>query len=194
MSDTPTRQPTQFERFLEHLASQVGDRGVMADLRHGLSKATECRAWPHVAPWCARFESDRDRRIWLTIAAGFAMHQRSTDAGNMGTVMRALAMGHHRDDKGHSTFDARFRRFLACSSSSEVCDHLGGVLRASEREGVPVNFVQLFNDLVRWERGRAKVEWAAEYWPAPPAETREESAEEGEDIEAAGDDEGEGQP
>ncbi len=171
MSETPTREPTAIERFLDRLNGLTGDRGVMADLRHGLSKATEYRAWPHVAPWC-RLDRVRERRIWLTVAAGFAVHQATASTGNMGTVMRALAIGQGRGEKGLATFDARFRRFLSCSSSSEVCDHLGGVLRAAEREGVPVDFAQLFRDLSSWG-DRAKVRWATEYWgtepPAVPA-------------------------
>jgi len=166
MQRATPRAPTQIERYLEYLSTQVGDRGVMADLRHGLSRATEYRAWPHVAPWC-RLDHERERRIWLTVAAGFAIHQRTAGAGNMGTVMRALATGEGRGEKGLATFDARFRRFLSCSSAPEVCGNLAGVLRAAERAGVAVNFEQLFNDLTYWS-DRVKVEWATEYWGAVP--------------------------
>lgn len=177
MGETPTRQPTPIERFLVHLEGLTMDRGVMADLRHGLSKATEYRAWSHVAPWCTGFDHERERRIWLTVAAGFAIHQRTSETGNMGTVARALATGQGRDDKGLATFDARFRRFLSCSSASEVCDHLGSVLRTAEGHGVPVNFVQLFDDLVHWG-DKVKVRWATEYWgSAQPEKTAESDRE-----------------
>jgi len=161
--DTPR---SRIERFLKQLKSRTGDRGVMADLRHGLSRATEYRAWPHIAPWC-RLDDERERRIWLTTAAGFAIHQQTADSGNMGTVLRSLATRGGRGAEGLSTFDGRFRRLLACPSPAEVCDHLGGVLRAAERNGVPVNFAQLFTDLEYWG-DRAKVRWATEYWSAPP--------------------------
>jgi CRISPR system Cascade subunit CasB len=176
MSETQTRQPTTIERFLAHLASQVNDRGMMADLRHGLSEATEYRTWPHVAPWC-RLDHERERRIWLTVAAGFALHQRTADSGNMGTVMRALATGGGRGREGLSTFDARFRRLLACSSSTEVCKHLAGVLRAAEREGVAINFVRLFGDLTHWG-DRTRVEWATEYWGGAPNASEDDTADE----------------
>ncbi len=165
MGDTDTKRESRIERFLQHLASQAEDRGVMADLRHGLSRATEYRAWPHIAPWC-RLDDESERRIWLTTAAGFAIHQKTTDSGNTGTVLRIIAMGDGRGEEGLKTFDARFRRLLACSSAPEVCDHLAGVLRAAERKSVPVNFAQLFTDLEYWG-SRVKVRWATEYWGAP---------------------------
>lgn len=171
MAESATRGPTQIERFLAHLGTQTGDRGVMADLRHGLSRATEYRAWPHVAPWC-KLDNERDRRIWLIVAAGFAIHQRSAQTGNMGTVLRSLATSGGRGAEGLSTFDARFRRFLSCASSAEACDHLGGVLRAAERSGVMVNFSQLYLDLIYWGE-RVKVRWATEYWGAPSGDDEE---------------------
>ena len=158
------QQRGHINRFLDQLQSQIRNRGLMADLRQGLSPATEYRAWPHVAPWC-RLDNDRERRIWLTTAAGFAIHQRTTDSGNMGTVLTALATRGGRDAKGLTTFDSRFRRLLACASSSEACDHLASILRTAQRNSVPVNFAQLFTDLTYWGE-RVKQRWAAEYWGA----------------------------
>jgi len=182
MRDRNTRQRSHIERFLEYLDSQVGDRGVMADLRHGLSRATEYRAWPHIAPWRGR-DNEHERRIWLTTAAGFAIHQRTVASGNMGTVLRSLATGGGRGEEGLKTFDARFRRLLACAKAAEVCDHLAGVLRAAERNGVPVNFAQLFTDLRYWD-DRVKVRWATEYWGAPIEGAAPDSDEEEDTAEA----------
>jgi len=189
MGEIATKQRGHIDRFLDHLASQTGDRGVMADLRHGLSRATEYRAWPHIAQWC-RLDNEKQRRIWLTVAAGFAIHQRATDSGNMGTVLRSLATGGGRGLEGLATFDARFRRLLACSSAAELCDHLGGVLRAAERNGIPVNFAQLYKDLTYWGN-RAKVEWATEYWGTPPAGTSPEPEDEQEQLKEVEGEEGE---
>jgi CRISPR type I-E-associated protein CasB/Cse2 len=107
--------------------------------------------------------------MWVTTAAGFAIHQRTSDAGNMGTTMRALATGEGRGEDGLATFDARFRRLLACAGSTEVCDHLTGILRAAERNGIAINFVQLLLDLQSWGE-RVKVQWATEYWGHPSRE------------------------
>jgi CRISPR type I-E-associated protein CasB/Cse2 len=182
MDDTASTPATgsSVELFLGYLQTKVKDRGIMADLRHGLSRATEYRAWPHIAPWC-RLDNDRQRRIWLTTAAGFAIHQRVAESGNMGATLREIATGGGRGERGLKTFDARFRRLLACSSAIEVCDHLPGVLRAAERQGVGINFVQLFRDLYYWS-DRVKVSWAREYWAATVTDSDEgETAPEGDE-------------
>ena len=88
----------------------------------------------------------------------------------MGTVLRALATGGGRGAEGLATFDARFRRLLACDSATEVCDHLAGVLRAAERNAVAVNFARLFYDLQTWG-DRVKVRWATQYWGMPAEES-----------------------
>jgi CRISPR type I-E-associated protein CasB/Cse2 len=182
MGKTGTMKQNQIERFLGYLTTQVADRGVMADLRHGLSRATEYRAWPHVAPWWGS-DDETERRIWLMVAAGFAIHQKTAGSGNIGTVLRVIATGEGHAEKGLETFDARFRRLLSCSNAVEVCDHLVGVLRAAERKDVPVNFAQLFTDLKCWGE-TVKVRWAREYWKGEPenraADAEDATVDEGE--------------
>jgi CRISPR type I-E-associated protein CasB/Cse2 len=102
----------------------------------------------------------------LTVAAGIAVHGRSVAGGNLGSVLRKIATGDGRGYEGLSTFDARFRRLLSCSTAPEVCEHLAGVLRTAERKGVPVDFARLYRDLTYWS-GRVKVEWARDYWGTP---------------------------
>jgi len=165
MDEKPTLEKNSIEGFLEYLRKHKENRGVMADLRHGFSQATEYRAWPHIARWCD-LGNDRSRRIMLTVAAGFAIHGRSVPSGNLGSVFRKIATGDGRGQEGLATFDARFRRFLSCSTALEVCDHLPGVLRAVERKGAPVDFARLHRDLTFWGE-RTKVEWARDYWGAP---------------------------
>jgi CRISPR type I-E-associated protein CasB/Cse2 len=165
MDDKPTTEKSLIEGFLEYLRGHREDRGTMADLRHGFSEATEYRAWPHVAKWCD-LSNDRSRRIMMTVAAGFAIHGKSVPGGNLGSVLRQIATGGGKGQEGLATFDARFRRFLSCSTAQEVCDHLPGVIRAAERKGVPMDFAQLHRDLTFWNE-RIKVEWARDYWGAP---------------------------
>lgn len=157
------KKESHIESFLEYLKRHMNDRGMMADLRHGFSGTTAYRAWPHIVRWCHDFTNKRERTIMLTVAAGFATHLKTSGNGNMGTVFRQIATGDGKGEKGMESFDARFRRFLACSSAEEVCDHLPGVMRAAERKGILVNFVRLYRDLQYWNE-RTKVEWASEYW------------------------------
>ena len=165
------------DKFLAFLGGLVRkkDRGALADLRAGLSEATAYRAWPHVAPWCD-LKNDRQRAIWMTVAAGFAVHE-GTDpkAGNMGATLRSIALGdgtQKADDTCLHSFEGRFRRLLTCSSTHEVCERLPGVIRAAERKGVKIDFRQLFWDLAGWNSPKrdVRVEWAAAYWGTAVAE------------------------
>ena len=101
------------------------DRGILADLRQGFSPGTEHRAWPHIARFCD-LARDKDRKIFLTIAAGFALHKRTVVGGNMGWTMRHIALGEdsHSFSKALASFESRFRRLITCSSAEEVCSHL----------------------------------------------------------------------
>lgn len=168
------------EHFLEKLRKEKNNRGVMADLRQGINPATAYRAWPHVVPSAGKaFEFGTSRQIWLTVAAGFAMHKcpaAVTDekakkrVGNLGKTLRGLALGSGQKPSELKTFDGRFRRFLACQSALEVCDHLPGVIRAAERKGIPIDFEQLFVDLTYWDKWgeQVKVRWARDFWGNDP--------------------------
>lgn len=163
-----TEETSGIARFLAWAADAVKrkDRGTLADLRHGFSPATEYRAWPHIAPWCD-LTNDRERRIWITVAAGFATLERSVRCGNLGVTLRGLAL-HNTNGKSEdalTSFDARFRRLLTCVSAEEVCEHLPGIIRAAKAKEIPIDFEQLFNDLRYW-REKTKVRWAAAYWQA----------------------------
>lgn len=148
--------------FLAYLQKKSQDRGIMADLRHGLSPTTEYRAWPHIAGWC-NFKNDKERAILLIIGAGFALHGKTSSNGNMGATLRQLA-------GGLPTFDARFRRLLSCATTIELCAQLISILHASKNKGVPVDFSQLYEDLVFWGE-RKKVAWASEYWGSQKGES-----------------------
>jgi len=163
MANRKEDEKSYSDKFLEFLSSRAGDRGIMADLRHGFSPATEYRAWPHIAKWCD-LTNDRQRKIITTIAAGFAVHKRTAQSGSLGQVMRLLAItGQQNVDEALMTFDARFRRLLACSSAEEVCEHLPGIIKAAERKGVTICFQTLYDHLWHWGE-RVKLMWARDYW------------------------------
>lgn len=153
-------------RFLEYLTQRRDDRGVMADLRHGFSAATEHRAWPHLAPWCD-LRRDRDRHILLVVAGGFALHGGTAGgAGNFGATMRQLAGGDGVGEQGLRSFDGRFRRLLACLDVIDLCHLLPSVLRAAAQRSIPVDYVRLGVDLRYWGDA-TRTAWAAAFWGAP---------------------------
>ncbi len=156
------QKKTDIEGLMKFLQENKVDRGVMADLRRGFSKATESRAWPHIAPFCD-LRSPRDREIVQTIAAGFATVGESANCGNMGETMHKIATEDGKGNDGLKTFESRFRRLLSASSAEEVCGFLPGTVRTAKTKGVAVNFYQLFNDLQFW-CDKVKIQWAASYW------------------------------
>ena len=158
-----TTEKDRFAAFVAHLDRRRDDRGIMANLRHGFSNATAYRAWPHVAGW-GDLTNDWQRAILLTVAAGYATHGRTDSGdGNLGRTLRRLATGDGASNEALSSFDGRFRRLLSCDDVRDLCALLPGILRAAERRGVGVDFVQLYRDLTYWGE-RVKVAWAAAYW------------------------------
>lgn len=164
--------------FLAYLKKHAEDRTLMADLRHGFSRGTEYRAWPHIAVRCDLARS-REKAVWITIGAAFAtLKGDSPNTGNLGNTFRQIALvgvsGTAQD--ALKSFDARFRRLLTCDTAEEVCARLPGIIRVAERKGIGLNLEQLFCDLIYWNE-RVKLRWAAAYWGASaktPAEKSEE--------------------
>ncbi len=157
------------DRFLDQLQQWVkrDDRAALANLRRGFSETTEHRAWPYLAEWCD-LANDRDRTIWRTIAAGAATLESSANTGNLGVTLRELALGRsaEKKDEALNSFAGRFRRLLACDSVGELCDHLTPIFRAAKQKEIPVNFRQLFWDLVKWgnDPQAVRTRWAQAYW------------------------------
>ena len=156
--------------LMERLSQLRDDRGAMADLRRGLSQATEDRAWPWIARWCD-ITNDRQRRIYTVVAAAFAMHPETTDQGNMGTVMHAIAQCNQKGDDGLKSFEPHFRRFLNCHAAPEVCERLPGIVRRAKQQGIAIDYRQLFLDLCYWG-DRVKIRWAATFWGEPKSKDK----------------------
>jgi CRISPR system Cascade subunit CasB len=143
-------------RVLAYLRQLKNDRGAMADLRCALNPAKLPRAWPLLA----RVGGIGNPRV-ESIAGLFAYHSDESHTGNLGTTCLRLR-------RQNESFDARFRRLLACDCD-EICGRLGPVILAAKAKGIPVNYEQLFADMFYWS-DRVKARWANEYWGAPETE------------------------
>lgn len=140
-------------RLLAYLRQLKNDRGSMADLRCALNPAKLPRAWPLLG----RIGGIGNPRI-ETVAGLFAYHSDETTTGNLGTTCLRL--------KGQNqSFDARFKRLLACDRD-EICDRLRHVILAAKAKDIPVNYERLFADLCYWG-DTVKARWAQEYWGTP---------------------------
>lgn len=145
-----TSPPERAASILALLRSLQHDRGAMSNLRCALAPARRHRAWPLLARI-----GGIDNRVIETIAGCFAYHPEESRDGNFGDTCRALA-------GQHDSFDARFRRLLACDRE-ELCDRIGPVILAAKSKGVRVNYEALAADLFWWG-DRVRTRWARAYW------------------------------
>jgi CRISPR system Cascade subunit CasB len=150
MSDNQPDPKQTAAEVLAYLRRLRNDRGAMADLRCALSPSRRARAWPLLAR-----VGGIDRPIYETVAGLFAYHSEETHTGNIGTTCRRLA-------GENNSFDGRFRRLLSCERA-EIGERLRPVILAAKPKGIPVNYEELFADLVYWG-DNVKARWAREYW------------------------------
>lgn len=174
-----------FIAFLLELSPEK-DRGTLADLRKGFSKATEVRAWPYIGRFC-RLDNDRDRTIFQSVAAGYATHpvNDATQFANIGSVMQKLAAESvGGDSEKRKSFDTMFRRLLACETAEEVCTRIKRTFLAAKSKDIPIPWNSLFWDLMKWGDS-IKVRWAANYWSVPKEIADIEGSDASEDEENA---------
>lgn len=174
------------DRFLREVAAAAArdDRGCLAELRRGLSPATEDQAWEHLIRFCADFEDEGHRTVWCTIGGLAALLVPDGLAANepwhnLGTTMRALAKGTGENDetKALKSFEPKFRRLLSCGDAVSLCGMVVGIGRTASAKSVPVNLRTLFWDLWNWDdperRDGIRLKWAKQYFrvfePRPEA-------------------------
>jgi len=164
---TDTRDHEQEARdFVARLARYApgtkGDphRGERAMLRRYWSPGTRSYAYPVLGALRALGNEAKT----LT-AALYAIHPLDKDIASFGETCRRVA-GKNRD-----TFEPHFRRLLACESLDDLAEQLPRLGRRAEREGVPINYKRLLNDLGLWHFAGAaediKTRWAKDFWQAP---------------------------
>jgi CRISPR type I-E-associated protein CasB/Cse2 len=175
------------EGFLTKIreAADRDDRGYLATLRRGLSDTTQQQAWPLIVPWCNRFEDETERKIWCTVGGLAALLARSnldcrTDA-SLASVMREIGKKRKKhsakenQDSANPT-EQKFRRILDSPDAIDLCNLVVPVVRMAEREGIPLNCLALFWDLVRWkdqiERDNIRVRWTRDFYRVTETEVQ----------------------
>ena len=146
--------PERAATILVLVRSLRHDRGAMSNLRCAFAPARRRRAWPLLA----RIDGIGDP-VAETIAGCYAYHPEEAPGGNFGDTCRALA-------GQHNSFDARFRRLLACDRE-ELCQRIRPVILAAKSKGIPVNYETLAADLLWWG-DRVRTRWAQAYWGGSP--------------------------
>lgn len=181
------------ERFLQWVAEIVrkDDRGTLAELRCGLSKTMQDRAWEHLIPYCDKLGIPAVRAVWCTVGGLAAiLVPKGLDCSakpwweyNFGTTMRILAKGKETGEIGEKalkSFEPRFRRLLSCDDTILLCEMVAGIGKAAENNDVPVNLLSLFWDLSHWDGAShddIRFQWSQQYfgglWKTPDLENKE---------------------
>lgn len=151
------------DRFLQWVTKLVqrDDRGTLAELRCGLSKTMQDRAWEHLIPCCKELSNPSVRAVWCTVGGLAAiLIPKNLDSNqpwwkyNFGTTMRILANGKETGERGEKalkSFEPRFRRILSCSDTVLLCEMVASIGKVAENKGIKINLRGLFWDLSHWE-------------------------------------------
>lgn len=192
---TPSPIETQARALIDFVVKLKGDtsrgipedRGALAQLRGALADSTErqMRAWPVLARFGGIPTEDTHKaEVVRTVAGLLAMGRlkHSAGAGSFGSACRSL-LG---DDERKSLYKpeqtgpvARRMQHMLAATRDEICPRVAQLGRRIEKEGEKLDFVRLYEDLLRWSDS-VKAHWANDFWSgAEQEETQEESKAEG---------------
>jgi CRISPR system Cascade subunit CasB len=175
----------QEHKFIGHLEKLVKeqDRGALASLRRGLGKPQgtaremDRHVLPYLPPESAIHASPRENQenAYYLVGALFAYwHQGKDTVGpnqpaNMGTSLRALveretAEGGSRDD-AEKRVEKRLVALLNCHKD-DLPDHLRHTIGLLKSKEIPINWLQLLNDVQNWQHENRDVQrrWARQFW------------------------------
>jgi CRISPR type I-E-associated protein CasB/Cse2 len=171
--------------LLRYLASIVQDdrrdRGALAGLRRGAGEKprSEPKMFPLVEPWLPEGMDDRHADAAYRVAALFALHHQGSNRPhdwpereegrqrdrNLGRSLRIA--GTNDNGELDSGMERRFTALLN-ARSTDLDHHLRQVfsLLRAKRAETPVDYRQLYLDLVDWDQPDRRVQrrWAEGFW------------------------------
>lgn len=149
--------------FVMYLESLRENRGALAALRRGLGQppGTVREMYPYIVPWIPADASRQREAAYYLIASLFAYHPAPGGVGNLGD-----AFAQTLTPRGDNTAIERRFTILLASHPEDLPFHLRqaiGFLRSKE---VPINWHQLFADLLAWDHpdGYVQKRWARAFW------------------------------
>jgi len=156
------------EGLLKFLRSRQEDRGFMANLRCALVESKRHRAWPYLAKFGGIGEK-HGNKVVQTVAGLYATHSEETHNGDYGAMCRKLLSDDERQKlnqaEGIGPVSRRFQHLLA-AEGDEIFDRVVRLVLRAKAQDIPVNYEQLYKDLLDWEyhADRVRVRWAQSFW------------------------------
>jgi len=149
--------------FIDYLYSLSRDenRGALAALRRGLGQppGTVTEMYRYVVPHLPASRSQET--VCYLIAPLFALHPKIAAMGNMGAHLAQT-----RTEGGEDALERRFTALLS-AHPDDLPEYLRrAVSFLKSKNEIPVNWNQLFWDLLNWddEDRRVQKEWAKAFW------------------------------
>jgi CRISPR system Cascade subunit CasB len=144
------------------LLSQDDKTGDLANLRRGLGQppGTVAQMYRYVIPWLPKNATQTTENAYYLIASLFSLHTAYSETGNLGDhLAQTISQGGE---------DAVERRFIGLLSAHEedLPDYLRQVISYLKSKGIPVNWDQLFTDILNWQSPNRRVQksWARSFW------------------------------
>ena len=143
----------------------------------GMPESFQGRSAPSAAEWA----------VYLALTL-YAMHQQGNDRpmncpGNtLGRAVRQLA---ERNSAGQDWTEAsvlrRFNALATADSIPEVSHHLRGMIQLLRREGIPLDYPQLAEDLYQYQfvdgAPNVRLRWGRDLYASPTEKTKENEKE-----------------
>ena len=169
------------ESFIQHLKEISEDRGKLATLRKGLIENQSQATWPLLSRFM-NFDRPYQIKTLQTVAGLFAHHPSSCDTGNFGTVCYNMLDTDEKQKitQGESGPISRHFHYVLAADGEEIFPRIRRLILRAKREEIPINYVQLTEDLLGWQssyrKNRIKLTWGKSFWKAN-TETEVESKE-----------------
>jgi len=164
---------TTLQPFVTYLQGLQDDRGALAALRRGLGQDPSAapEMYRYVVPWVPQDAEAWREAAYYLLASLFALHPGNATEGNLGAhFARAAAQG------SHQAIERRFSTLLA-AHPDDLPVYLRQAVGFLKSKGIAINWHQLFEDMLHWNRPNHSVQkaWARAFWGTATAVTTEQA-------------------
>ncbi len=171
------------EGFVQYLQSMQSDRGKLATLRKGLIENQAQATWPLLSRF-VNFDKPYQMKALQTVAGLFAHHPKNANTGNFGRLCYQLLDSDEKQKmaKGESGPISRNFQYALAANGDEIFARIKRLVLRAKRDEIPVNYVQLTQDLLNWnsyKKEKIKLAWGKEFWKVNAGEEVAETADEG---------------
>lgn len=150
----------KFIGYLLNLAERTDTRGVLADLRSGMTtdNGESPKMHKHIVPYLEEKISRNDKWFYM-IAAVFALHQNYLEKVSVGKAYQLLSV------TGSDSIEKRFQAMLACREE-DLFLHLKQAFRLFKTKNIGIDYFRLIKDLKNWDHPDRWVQkrWARDYY------------------------------